>query len=335
MILDKDASSPPPSNPPRHVHYRVYAPDGVIPSKTGSDSNQPFIGRIKAMSVPPPHTAASLQRALAHAERIPDPLGVRARLYRRPSDQTPIDDAAEMSILGASAIASTPGDALVLVFMDELTAEEKGDVPQIEGAEAREVEVGGYVYYHLYTRSGEDQSARAFDPDELAIGRIDRSTIAPPRDALAIKRRIAGAEGKPIYAFAELYADVSGAPLADDDCCTGLPGTDFLGSDAKNALLIVQPERRAGLYNRLLKILQAQPSPYVLPVNHFSPPPLSWLEVLPGDIVRSDGIAHMADYHGFFRPGAWNMTSQVAYTVVNASGVKGLIKAEHVLFLDE
>ncbi|KAJ7339222.1 hypothetical protein DFH08DRAFT_1082595 [Mycena albidolilacea] len=293
MILDKDASSPPPYNPPRHVLYY-------------------------------------------YNQRIPDPLGVRARLYRRPSDQTPIDDAAEMSILGASAIASTPGDALVLVFMDELTAEEKGDVPQIEGAEAREVEVGGYVYYHLYTRSGEDESTRAFDPDELAIGRIDRSTIAPPRDALEIKRRIAGAEGKSIYAFAELYAHVSGAPLADDGCCTGPPGIDFPGSNAKNALLIVQPERRAGLYNRPLKILQAQPSPSVLQVNHFSPPPLSWLEVLPGDI-----------------PGAWHMRSQVAYTVVNASGVKGLIKAgtstpspitqssyataptENVLFLDE
>ncbi|KAJ7339236.1 hypothetical protein DFH08DRAFT_1014143 [Mycena albidolilacea] len=221
MILDKDASSPPPYNPPRHVHYRVYAIDGVIASKTSSDPNQPFIGHIKAMSMPPSHTAASLQCTLAHTEHIPDPLG------------TPIDDAAEMSILGASVIASTPGDTLMLVFMDELTAEEKGDVPQIEGAEARKVEVGGYVYYHLYTWSGEDQSTHAFNPDELAIGRINWSTIMPPRDALAIKRRIAGAEGKPIYVFVELYVHVSGVPLADDGCCTSPAGTDFPGSDAK------------------------------------------------------------------------------------------------------
>lgn len=117
------------------------------------------------------------------------------------------------------------------------------------------------VYYRLYTRSGEDHSVHAFDPDEPSIGCIDRSTVAPPEDVAAIKRCIARAEGKPIYAFGDLYADVSDEPLANDACITDAPaGAVFHGSTPMGALRIVHPERRAGLFNRPLKILAAQPS---------------------------------------------------------------------------
>ncbi|KAJ6486970.1 hypothetical protein C8R45DRAFT_1214242 [Mycena sanguinolenta] len=79
-LSEKEMASPPPYESPRYVYYRVYAAYGVIPSRTAPDPTQPSIGRIKATSVPPPLTAASLKHTLAHAEGIPDPLGLRSDL---------------------------------------------------------------------------------------------------------------------------------------------------------------------------------------------------------------------------------------------------------------
>jgi hypothetical protein len=122
------------------VYYRVYAPDGAIPSKTAPDPSNPFIGRIKATSVPPPLDAASLKRTLAQAEGIPDLGGWRTDLYRLPSHQAPMDDTEKVSILGlGTGIGLTATDALALVFIDDLTDEEKHEIPQIHEKPAEEV----------------------------------------------------------------------------------------------------------------------------------------------------------------------------------------------------
>lgn len=122
------------------VYYRVYAPDGAIPSKTAPDPSNPFIGRIKATSVPPPLDVASLKRTLAQAEGIPDLGGWRTDLYRLPSHQAPMDDTEKVSILGlGTGIGLTATDALALVFIDDLTDEEKHEIPQIHEKPAEEV----------------------------------------------------------------------------------------------------------------------------------------------------------------------------------------------------
>ncbi|KAF7336231.1 hypothetical protein MVEN_02171000 [Mycena venus] len=336
MRLDEKATfSPPPYNSPRYVYYCVYAPDGPIYSKRASDPSQPFIGRIKATSVPPPLIVASLKRTLAHAERIPDPLGLRTDLYRLSSDQIPMDDAEAVPILGGgNTIASTAADALTLVFVDELDDEEKQDIPRVEATQQSESPADQYVYYRLHTRSGEDFSICALDPDEPAIGRIDRSTIAPPRNVLSIKRGIARVEGRPIYAFADLYADVTEGPLANDAFVSlvGSDGVAFPGSNPADALRLVQPERYPGLFNRPLKILVEQPRFW-----NRSPRPgtLPWLQVFCGDIVYTDGFTRTENCPIPLAPGNWTFQHGAAYTVVDASGVKGLIKAENVKFLDE
>jgi hypothetical protein len=156
------------------------------------------------------------------------------------------------------------------------------------------------VYYRLHTRTGEDQSVCAFDPEEPAVGRIDPSLIAPPRNALAIKRCIAKIEGRPIYAFADLYEDVSDDhPMANDACITiGTASVEFRGSSPMDALRIVQPERRPGLYNRPLEVVAV----YLEGTR-------GYLRVVPGDILHTD-----------YAPS--NNPSSV-YTVVNSNGVKG------------
>ncbi|KAJ7677127.1 hypothetical protein DFH06DRAFT_1034468 [Mycena polygramma] len=312
----------------RYVYYRVFAPDGAIPSKTASDPNDPLIGRLKALSVPPPLNAASLKRTLAQAERIADPMGLRADLYRLPSDQTPMDDSEPVSILGPG-IASTPADAVALVFIDELSDEERQEIPPIQ--EIPPVSGSQYVYYRLHTRSGEDSSRHAFDSDEPSVGRIDRALIAPPQDALAVKHCIARAEGMPIYAFADLYTDVSDAlPLENDArIAISAPAGDFHGSSSADAIRIVQPERRPGLYNRPFKITVPQAASQSM--MGLGTLPVIWLNVIPGEVVYTDGVIQMQNVPFFVSRQMHRIT---AYTVVNSSGAQGLISTEIGKFFD-
>ncbi|KAJ6502688.1 hypothetical protein C8R47DRAFT_1106445 [Mycena vitilis] len=351
MIISDDDTSPPPyallgheadsvasfrqpkttrqgGNELRYVYYRIFAPDGAIPSKTATDPTDRLVGRLKALSVPPPLNAASLKRTLAQAEQIADPMGLRADLYRLPSDQTPMDDSEPVSILGPG-IASTPADAVALVFVDELSDEERQEIPQI--SEISPVSGSQYVYYRLHTRSGEDSSRHAFDIDEPSVGRIERSFIAPPQNALAVKRFIARAEARPIYAFADLYTDVSDAQPLENDAPIAIRSSvgDFHGSTLADAIRIVQPERRPGLYNRPFKITVPQAASQstmglgTLPVN--------WLNVIQGEVVYTDGVVQMHNVPFFV---SRQMHRIAAYTAVNSGGAQGLISAEIGKFLD-
>ncbi|KAJ6493454.1 hypothetical protein C8R45DRAFT_1212786 [Mycena sanguinolenta] len=305
------------------VYYRVYASYGAIPSKRAPDSTQPFIGRIKATSVPPPLKVASLKRTLAHAEGIPDPFGERSELYHYfLGVETPMADTDTVAILGLGAsFAATPTDAVALVFVDELSEEEESNLPKIEEEKARVLGAGTKdLYYRLHTRSGEDHSTRAFDPEVPALGCIDLSTIAPPRDARAIKHCIAKTERKPIYKVAHLYADVSEElPLSNEASISTAEG-NFRGSSAADALRLVQPERRPGVHNRPVRVIHQQYER--MPPSRWRSSSMFWLEARPGDIMATDGIVHQNG-------------GELVYTVVNATGVEGWIKAENVKFLDE
>jgi hypothetical protein len=50
------------------VYYRVYDDLGEAPSKSSFDPSEPCLGRIDTLSVPPPHTVASLKRCLNQVE---------------------------------------------------------------------------------------------------------------------------------------------------------------------------------------------------------------------------------------------------------------------------
>ncbi|KAJ7753540.1 hypothetical protein B0H16DRAFT_769498 [Mycena metata] len=334
------AQAPSGTRPPVYVYYRVYAPDGAIPSKTATDVNNPFVGRIRAKSVPPPLNVASLKRTLAHAEGLPDPLGLRSALYRFSLDQTPMDEAEKISdsLLGTGNLF-TPENALTLVYVYDLTDQEKEGVPATETVLF--TEPVQYVYYRLHTRSGNDVSVNAFDPEEPALGRIVRELIAPPGDAQAVRRCIAKVEGKPIYAFADLYANVADEePLAHDAPVTfAPPGLESrVGSSPEDALPIVQPERRPGLYNRPLRVLLAQHATFLFARlrPHTGPgPDLEWLAVNPGDILYTDGVVHHS-----WKPSAQNFhlkAAQAVYVAVDSrgGGGGGMVLVANVKLLDE
>jgi hypothetical protein len=166
----------------------------------------------------------------------------------------------------------------------------------------------GSVYYRLYNRAGEERSVRASDRKEPALGRINRVSIAPPRNALCVKRRIARVEGKPIYKLADLFTDTK----TDDPHSSTAVVDDTHGSSKEKPILMVLPERRPGLYNQPVLVV-------ALPLeldSRYGTNSTSWLSPSPGDTLLTDGVAQSMV--------SLNMPSvEQVYTAVDKSGKTG------------
>ncbi|KAJ6626622.1 hypothetical protein B0H10DRAFT_1997879 [Mycena sp. CBHHK59/15] len=283
---------------PGYVYYRVYALDGVIPSKTGFNAGNPFLGRIKATSVPPPHTVASLKRCLAQAENLPDPMNLRTSLFQDRVDKEPMDTTTKVSIIKTNRWVV---NEFALLYLQELSDKEKAGISSIDRTR-HDVDPSEY---------SEDSSKQCFDPKEPAIGRIKKVHVPPPHNTLSVKRCIARAEGKPIYVFADLYQNISAdTPMADTSWFT-LSGTRF-GESPQKPVVIVQPERRPGLCNRPLKVFSTQPpSPWFSWTGDFK-----WLRTSAGDLLHTDGISRTEEHPVHKR-------TLASYVAVASSGQKG------------
>jgi hypothetical protein len=93
----------------------VYAEDGAIPSLSPVYSDDPYLGRIMATLVAPPHTARSLRRCLSSIEHIDR--NIPTRLFIATSSQTPMNDAGRVSILANPGPGCTPNEPMALVAM--------------------------------------------------------------------------------------------------------------------------------------------------------------------------------------------------------------------------
>ena len=90
----------------------MYAEDGAVPSKTPAAPSNPFLGRIKATSVPPPHTVKTLRCSIARAEDIKDI--TKTSLFLTPYSQSPMRNADKV-ILNRNDLGSTPHEPLAIV----------------------------------------------------------------------------------------------------------------------------------------------------------------------------------------------------------------------------
>ena len=121
------------------VYYRIYAEDGAIPSKTPAAPGNPFLGRIKARSVPPPHTTNAVKRSIAKVENIKD--RTSTSLFLTPYSQSPMGDACEVTIFNRTGPGSTPQEPLALVAKmsdSERSALESGGRGGLASAQAAE-----------------------------------------------------------------------------------------------------------------------------------------------------------------------------------------------------
>ncbi|KAJ7696184.1 hypothetical protein B0H14DRAFT_3529837 [Mycena olivaceomarginata] len=287
---------------PRYVYYHAYTPDGVLRCKNPLKDN-PFIGRLKATSVPPPHTVASLKRAIVQAEGLPDPAGDLTSLFETRNARNSMVSTARVDILTGD-LGATVKTPIALVLIANPT-------PLLPVAS--EDEVGDHLgnqlpplYYRLYNRGGEEKSVRRFDANEPGLGNVKREPICPPRNALSVKHRIGEVEGKPIYQYADLFKDLQ----ADRPLSSAGFVPDAAGSTQEHPILLVQPERRPGLYNRPVQIVALPPQPYIRQTLS------NRLSLSVGDILQTDGITQ-------YKPGEGNM-----YTAVDKNGRKGWISAD-------
>ena len=244
------------------VYYRIYAEDGAIPSKTLAAPGDPFLGRIKALSVPPPHTAETVKRCIAKMEKINDLTNIS--LFLTPNSQSPMDNADKVTVLNRSGPGSTSQEPLALVAKmsdsGERSALESGGRDELASAADSDPEIRyrtsiqhsatflfvtsqllREVYYQLYGRC-EMPSKVSFDPEEPSLGRIRADWVAPPHSPTSIIRCISKVERTP-FAQAYLYADIScDAPLKEGHI--SILRTDGPGlSPNEPMVIVVQVER--------------------------------------------------------------------------------------------
>ena len=91
----------------------MYAEDGAIPLRTPVTPGDPFLGRIKARSVPPPRIAKTVKCGIATVENIKD--GEITSLFLTPDSESPMGDADKVIILNDTGPGSTPQELLALV----------------------------------------------------------------------------------------------------------------------------------------------------------------------------------------------------------------------------
>ena len=78
------------------VYYLVYDDDGEIVSKTSFDKNNPSLGRVNTLSVPPPHTVSSLKNCIIISK---DLSGHNVQLFEDGASDSAMNDSDALTLL--------------------------------------------------------------------------------------------------------------------------------------------------------------------------------------------------------------------------------------------
>ena len=85
-----------------------------MPSKVAIDPEEPSLGRIRADSVAPPHSPASIKRCISRVERTPEL--AHADLFAGISCKTPLKEG-HISILHTDCPGLSPNEPMAIVLM--------------------------------------------------------------------------------------------------------------------------------------------------------------------------------------------------------------------------
>ena len=287
------------------VYYRIYAENGVIPSNTPVAPGDPFLGRIKFTSVPPPRTVKSVRGSITKVENIQD--RERTTLYLTSNNESPMDDSEKVIILNGTGPGSTPQEPLALVAemldSERSALESDGRVGLANAAERNttpsEIRYGTCiptslfqrsqllraVYYQLYSDGYEMPSKLSNNPEEPSIGRIPADSIAPPHSPISIKLCISRVEGNPALAWhADLFPDTScDSPLKDSHI--SFLRTDGPGLSPNEPIAIVQlkppsiPDGRYLIKNRAARIYWSSGGDIPISTVYFWHTTKEWAEI--------------------------------------------------------
>src|ERR1700727_355306 len=96
------------------------------------------------------------------------------------------------------------------------------------------------VYYRIYNEDGAIPSMRSVDSDDLPLGRIDASLVAPPHTAASLKRCISNAERLTPFVCDKLFVDISSESPMDDDLDISILTGQGLGNTPEDAMALVR-----------------------------------------------------------------------------------------------
>ena len=77
------------------MYYRVYDDDGGAVSKTSFDENDPALGRVDTLSVPPPHTVSCLKNVIIMSEGIS---GHNVKLFEDEDTESAMNDSDALTL---------------------------------------------------------------------------------------------------------------------------------------------------------------------------------------------------------------------------------------------
>ena len=95
------------------MYYQLFANNSEIPSKVSFDPEEPSLGRIRADSVAPPHSLASIKLRISRVEETP--ALANADLFADISNDAPMDEG-YISILGTDGLGLTPDEPMSIVL---------------------------------------------------------------------------------------------------------------------------------------------------------------------------------------------------------------------------
>ena len=94
------------------MYYLLYADEYEMPSKVAFDPEEPSLGRIRADSIAPPHSPASIKRCISRVERTS--ALAHANLFAEISCDAPLKEG-YVSILGTNGPGLSPNNPMAIV----------------------------------------------------------------------------------------------------------------------------------------------------------------------------------------------------------------------------
>ena len=95
------------------VYYRVYEEAGDVSSKTSFDEIDLSLGRVTALSVPPPHNGASLKARLIQAEKI---LSQNVKIFKDDGGENILNHNEVIDLLSDNYSGTLLDDPIALVY---------------------------------------------------------------------------------------------------------------------------------------------------------------------------------------------------------------------------
>ena len=100
----------------RKVYYQLYADGYEMPSRVANDPMEPSVGRIRADSIPPPHTPTSIKLCISRVEE--KPALVNSDLFVDISCDSPLKEG-YISFLRTDGPGLSPDEPMFIVHADD------------------------------------------------------------------------------------------------------------------------------------------------------------------------------------------------------------------------